>query len=283
MSQEIQVQEGFNVIKLENVDKDILNFSKEVDSTFIQLHFCLSESGKLHFGPHYVIEVKSENSLLLYNPNQKLPINLSLQPKTKYVIFIVSIKVFHSFFSQVAEIIPFLDEENKDKKYYLDKPLTPSEILVLNQLFNDHNNNSLSALYVKGKVYELLSLYFNRNQDNDQACPFLDNEDNVEKIKKAKQIIIENISEPPTLQELADTIGLTLSKLKDGFKHIYGESVFNFLLDYKLEYARKMLLSKKHNVSEISLQIGYSTPSHFISAFKKKYGTTPKQYIMSIS
>ena len=106
---------------------------------------------------------------------------------------------------------------------------------------------------------------------------------NVEKIKKAKQIIIENISEPPTLQELADTIGLTLSKLKDGFKHIYGESVFNFLLDYKLEYARKMLLSKKHNVSEISLQIGYSTPSHFISAFKKKYGTTPKQYIMSIS
>ena len=283
MSQEIQVQDGFNVIKLENVDKDILNFSKEVDSTFIQLHFCLSEIGKLHFGPHYAIEVKSENSLLLYNPNQNLPINLSLQPKTKYVIFVVSIKVFHSFFSQVAEIIPFLDEENKDKKYYLDKPLTPSEILVLNQLFNDHNSNSLSSLYIKGKVYELLSLYFNRNQENDEACPFLDNEDNVEKIKKAKQIIIENISEPPTLQELADTIGLTLSKLKEGFKHIYGESVFNFLLDYKLEYARKMLLTKKHNVSEISLQIGYSTPSHFISAFKKKYGTTPKQYIMSIS
>ena len=154
---------------------------------------------------------------------------------------------------------------------------------MLNQLFNDQNSNSLSSLYVKGKVYELLSLYFNRSQENDQACPFLDNEDNVEKIKKAKQIIIENISEPPTLQELADTIGLTLSKLKEGFKHIYGESVFNFLLDYKLEYARKMLLSKKHNVSEISLLIGYSTPSHFISAFKKKYGTTPKQYIMSVS
>ena len=283
MSEEIQVQDGFNVIKLENVDKDILNFSKEVDSTFIQLHFCLSEVGKLHFGPHYAIEVKAENSLLLYNPNQNLPINLSLQPKTKYVIFVVSIKVFHSFFSQVAELIHFLDEENKDKKYYLDKPLTPSEILVLNQLFNDQNSNSLSSLYVKGKVYELLSLYFNRSQENDQACPFLDDEDNVEKIKKAKQIIIENISEPPTLQELADTIGLTLSKLKEGFKHIYGESVFNFLLDYKLEYARKMLLSKKHNVSEISLLIGYSTPSHFISAFKKKYGTTPKQYIMSVS
>lgn len=283
MSEETQVQNGFNVIKLENIDKDVLKYSKEVDSTFIQLHFCLSELGKLHFGPHYAIDVKEGNSLLLYNPNQNLPINLSLQPKTKYVVFIVSIKVFHSFFSQVAEIIPFLDEENKGKKYYLDKPLTPSEVLVLNQLFKDQNGNSLSELYIKGKVYELLSLYFNRSQDNDQACPFLDNEENVEKIKKAKQIIIENISEPPSLQELANTIGLSLSKLKEGFKHIYGESVFNFLLDYKLEYARKILLSKKYNVSEISLQVGYSTPSHFISAFKKKYGTTPKQYIMSIS
>ena len=283
MSQEIQVQEGFNIIKLENVDKDVLNYSKEVDSTFIQLHFCLSELGKLHFGPHYAIDVKEGNSLLLYNPNQNLPINLSLQPKAKYVVFIVSIKVFHSFFSQVAELIPFLDEENKGKKYYLDKSLTPSEVLVLNQLFKDQNSNSLSELYVKGKVYELLSLYFNKSQDSDQACPFLDNEENVEKIKKAKQIIIDNISEPPSLQELANTIGLSLSKLKEGFKHIYGESVFNFLLDYKLEYARKMLLSRKHNVSEISLQIGYSTPSHFISAFKKKYGTTPKQYIMSVS
>lgn len=90
------------------------------------------------------------------------------------------------------------------------------------------------------------------------------------------------MSDPPSLQELTEQVGLSLSKLNDGFKHIYGDSIFNFLLDYKLEYARKMLLSKKHNVSEISLQIGYSTASHFISAFKKKYGTTPKQYMMSI-
>lgn len=283
MNEEILIQEGFKVVKLENNDSDGLRYSREVDNTFIQLHFCLTGLGKLHFGPHYSIDVKEENSLLLYNPNQNLPINLSLDPKSKYVIFIVSIKVFHSFFSQVAELIHFLDDENKDKKYYLNKPLAPSEVLVLNQLFNEQHNNTLSSLYVKGKVYEVLSLYFNKNQDNDQACPFLDDEENVEKIKNAKQILIDNIAEPPSLQGLADAVGLSLSKLKEGFKHIYGESVFNFLLDYKLEFARKMLLSKKYNVSEISLQVGYSTSSHFIAAFKKKYGTTPKQYILSVS
>jgi len=125
-------------------------------------------------------------------------------------------------------------------------------------------------------------LYFSKNNKDQQSCPFLENEANVEKIKNAKQLVINNMDEPPSLQEIANEVGLSISKLKEGFKHIYGESVFNFLLDYKLEFARKQLLSKKYNVSEISLQVGYSTASHFIAAFKKKYGTTPKQYVMSI-
>ena len=284
MINEVVVQEGFNTIIIENESNEVIKFTKEVDNTYIQIHFCVNELGKLHYGPMYSIDVKENTSLLLYNPKQNLPINLSLQPKTKYIAFIVSIQVFHSFFSQVSGLIHFLDDENKDQKYYVNKDLSPSESLVVNQIISHSNEGSLAKLYIKGKVYELLSLYFNKNKENnDQACPFLDSEENVEKIKKAKQIVVDNLAEPPSLQEIADEIGLSVSKLKEGFKHIYGESVFNFLLDYKMEYARKMLLTKQFNVSEISLKVGYSTASHFIAAFKKKYGTTPKQYIMSIA
>ncbi len=282
MTKELIIEEGFNVVMLDNKSSEAIKFQKDVDSTFIQMHFCIKNNSSLQFGPHYSLNVKENNSLLLYNPNQNLPIYLNLKPNSKHVVLIISITVFHSFFSQVADLIHFLDDENKDKKYYLDKELTPSETLVLNQLFNCQMHDSLQELYAKAKVYELLSLYFNKNQDSEQCCPFLDDEENVDKIKNAKQIIIDNMAEPPSLQELAEQIGLTVAKLNDGFKHIYGDSIFNFLLDYKLEYARKMLLSKRHNVSEISLQVGYSTASHFISAFKKKYGTTPKQYMMSI-
>ena len=91
------------------------------------------------------------------------------------------------------------------------------------------------------------------------------------------------MSEPPSLQELADEIELSLKKLKEGFKQIYGDSVFSFLFDYKMEYARKLIEAGEHNVNEIGLKIGYSTASHFIAAFKKKYGTTPKKYLMSLS
>ena len=156
--------------------------------------------------------------------------------------------------------------------------------IVLNQLINFNLNPSTKSLYFKGKAYELLSLYFNRTGEADvEQCPFLVNEENVLKIRKAKDIILENMAEPPSLQRLADQVQLSLKKLKEGFKQLYGDSVYSFLLDHKMEVARKLLESGNHNVNEVGLRIGYSTSSHFIAAFKKKYGTTPKKYIMSLS
>jgi AraC-like DNA-binding protein len=137
-------------------------------------------------------------------------------------------------------------------------------------------------LYVKGKVYELIALYFNKTDNLAlEQCPFLVDEENVKRIRKAKDIILQRMTEPPSLPELAEEIGLSLRKLKEGFKQIYGDSVYSFLFDYKMEYARKMLESNQYNVNEVGLKVGYSTSSHFIAAFKKKYGTTPKKYLMS--
>ena len=91
------------------------------------------------------------------------------------------------------------------------------------------------------------------------------------------------MTDPPSLDELAREIGLSLKKLKDGFKQIYGDTVYAYLLDHKMDEARKMLESQKYNVNEVGLKLGYSTSSHFINAFKKKYGTTPKKYLGSVS
>ena len=151
--------------------------------------------------------------------------------------------------------------------------------VVLNQLMNFNIHSSLKGLYYKAKAYELMSLHFNQPEDADiEQCPFLADELNVQKIKKAKDIIIARMTEPPTLQELSTEINLPLKKLKDGFKQIYGEPVFTFLYDYKMEMACK-LLAEGNNVNEVGLKLGYSTSSHFIAAFKKKYGVTPKKYV----
>jgi len=283
--EETKVDDGFLVMTYKNDKSVAKSIAKEIDSDFIQFHFCLKGSSKFIFNEgRYALNIMEENSLLLYNPQRELPINLEINPNSWIVSALISIKKFHALFSQEADYISFLNEDNKDKKYYKDGVISPSMAIVLNQLINYSLNKSIKNLYFKGKAYELLSLYFNRNEEaNIEQCPFLADETNVIKIRKAKDIILSRMAEPPSLQELSDEIGLSLKKLKEGFKQIYGDSVFSFLLDHKMEVARKLLESGNDNVNEVGLKVGYSTASHFIAAFKKKYGTTPKKYLMSLS
>lgn len=283
--EEVLIEDGFYVLKIQNDGIHNQTVTREIDSSFIQFHFCLKGSAKFVFNEgRYALEVNEDNSLLLYNTQVDLPLNLVLNSNSWMVSIIMTIRKFHSLFSKEADYIPFLSGDNKDKKYYSQEAVSPAIAVVLSQVMNYNLHPSIKELYIKGKVYELISLYFNKSQDADvEQCPFLVDEDNVKRIRKAKEIIISRMAEPPSLQDLSEEIGLSLKKLKEGFKQIYGDSVYSFLFDYKMEYARKMLESGKHNVNEVGLKVGYSTSSHFIAAFKKKYSTTPKKYLMSLA
>ncbi|RNC92176.1 MAG: AraC family transcriptional regulator [Allomuricauda sp.] len=280
---EILVESGVYVLKIQNETRKSQNVTRDIDSSFIQFHFCLKGEGAFLFNNgSYKLNVTEESSLLLYNTQKDLPMDLELDPGSWLLSIIMTIQKFHALFSDEATYIPFLSAENQEKKYYAQEAINPSISVVLSQLMNYNLHPSIKSLYMKGKVYELISLYFNRVENTDlEQCPYLADEDNVRRIRNAKEIIIKRMAEPPTLPELAKEIGLSLKKLKEGFKQIYGDSVYGFLFDYKMEYARKMLEGGKHNVNEVGLRVGYSTASHFISSFKKKYGTTPKKYITS--
>jgi len=278
------IDKDFTVLYLKNESDEAIFAERTIDSTYIQFHFCLKGNGRFIFNEgRYALNIEEENSLLLYNPQRGLPIQVEVEPESWMLSIVISISKFHGLFSQEADYITFLSPENRDKKYYKDGKISPSMAIVLNQLVNYNLNEAIKNIYFKGKAYELLSLYFNRTEEADiEQCPYLADESNVQKIKKAKDIIIARMAEPPSLQELSDEIDLNLKKLKEGFKQIYGDSVFSFLFDYKMEVARKLLEDGNLNVNEIGLKIGYSTASHFIAAFKKKYGTTPKKYVTSL-
>lgn len=282
---EITLEKGFYVLHFQNESKDVEVFERDIDSTFIQMHFCIRGNSKFLFNNgNYSFDVLDNRCILLYNPQRTLPIHLEIQPKTTLISLLISIEKFHSLFSKESGYIPFLSNENSNRKYYDDAEIKPTVAIVLQQIINSNINSSIRELYVKGKVYELLSLHFQKDEATEgEYCPFLVDEDNVLKIRRAKEIIISRMAEPPSLQELANEIGLNLKKLKEGFKQIYGDTVYSFLFDYKMEHARRLLESNKFNVNEVGIQIGYSTASHFIAAFKKKFGTTPKKYVMSLN
>ncbi len=93
-----------------------------------------------------------------------------------------------------------------------------------------------------------------------------------------KNILYEHMINPPSITELAKTVGLNSTKLKKGFKLVYNNTIFGFLRDIRLERAKTLLFNEDMTIADIANQVGYSNPSKFSKAFKKnKYGLNPKE------
>ena len=275
-----EIEGGFNILNNTNEGNKKSHFKKEIDASYIQFHFMLEGKSTFIFNDGaYKMTVENGKYIVLYNPIKNLPINAVISEKSSLISILISIKKFHKLFSEDSNNIHFLKDENVNQKYYFENKISNPIFLVLNEIKRLDIKSSTKNLFLKAKVYELFSHLYNRNRDlNIEQCPFLTNEENFKKIKKAKDIIIENMTNPPSLVELSEEINLSLKKLKEGFKKIYGKPVYQFLIEYKMELAKKLLSDNNYNVNEVSLKLGYSTASHFITAFKNKYGLTPKSF-----
>lgn len=243
----------------------------------IHFYFCIEGSAVFAFGPQYSREIAKHKNYFFYNPEKNLPFQIRLAANTKMALMTISLQTLHKLF--VHDSLP-LNSENANRKFYDEREIPPSLLLVLNQLFTATLSDNAAPLYYEGKTLELLSLYFSDKKPDTETCPFLNDQEIVRKIKNAKEHLLNHMDTPPGLKALAKIVGLNEYQLKAGFKEIYGNSVFAFLLDHKLDHARVMLDTQKFQVNEVAYQTGYTNPSHFIAAFKKKFGVTPKKYLM---
>ncbi|GIL23660.1 MAG: AraC family transcriptional regulator [Bacteroidota bacterium] len=250
-----------------------------VTRNIIHFYFCVDGPAEFAFGPHYSRQIERQRNYFFYNPDADLPFVLKLAPGGRLVILSIMLERLHQLFTHDA--IPFLKPENVKTRFYDEREIPPQLYVVLNQLFTITLSANAEKLYYHGKILELLGLYFSEKKTNTESCPFLNDQQTVRKIKNAKEYLLQHMEAPPGLKELAKIAGLNEYQLKVGFKEIYGNTVFGYLLDHRLDHSRMLLDSARYQVNEVAYQIGYTNPSHFIAAFKKKFGITPKKYLMN--
>ncbi|WP_256441273.1 helix-turn-helix transcriptional regulator [Chitinophaga sp. HK235] len=66
-------------------------------------------------------------------------------------------------------------------------------------------------------------------------------------------------------------------KLKKGFKEMFGNTVFGYMNQVRMEKAKLLLLEGKNSIADISFTVGYKNPQHFTAAFKKHFGYLPSE------
>ncbi|NDJ17451.1 helix-turn-helix domain-containing protein [Myxacorys almedinensis] len=160
--------------------------------------------------------------------------------------------------------------------------LTPGMESILWQIVRCGHQGVLKRLYLEGKALELMSLVLEQEseiQTGQRAVKSL-NAGTLERIHYAKTLLLLDVQAPPSLPELARQAKLNEYTLKRGFKQVFGTPVFVYLHQYRLEQARHLLEQGHLSVSEVMTAVGLSDRQYFAASFRKKFGFSPREYLM---
>lgn len=152
--------------------------------------------------------------------------------------------------------------------------------------FIEHIFNELYAVpegikrpYFKVKILELLlCLEALELREETEERPYF-YKTQVEKVKAIRKFLEEHMEESFTQEEVSGRFGIALTPMKKCFKSVYGMSIGNWLLQYRMNQAAELLLrEKKKSVAEIAGKVGYDSPSKFALAFRRVMGMSPTEY-----
>lgn len=156
--------------------------------------------------------------------------------------------------------------------------------LVLETLLSHNYTGSHANIFINAQsqmllLYSLECMVGEKEVEGFQ-CKFLANEADREKIVHAREILLQHIGEPLTIRELSRKVAINECYLKKGFKEMFGTTIFDFYQGQRMEHARYLLYEKGLSVTEVSLMLGYSSISHFSTAFKKHTGLKPCELLL---
>lgn len=98
------------------------------------------------------------------------------------------------------------------------------------------------------------------------------------KLFLAREIVEKSYVDPPTIKNLSKMIGLNEQKLKTGFKRLFDSTIYQCIIDRRMEAARGLLKEDELTVKETAFRVGYSNPNAFSNAFHKRYGVRPGDF-----
>jgi AraC family transcriptional regulator, exoenzyme S synthesis regulatory protein ExsA len=138
--------------------------------------------------------------------------------------------------------------------------------------------SSIHNSITRAKLFELLHLLSisPRGEEFIRAILSLKNQEK----RSIREFMLSNFSKPLTVEDYAYLTGRSLSTFVRDFKRLFQISPKQWLMEQRLEKARKLLSINNTSVSDVAYDSGYENISHFIKAFHKKFNISPKQYLI---
>lgn len=164
-----------------------------------------------------------------------------------------------------------------------DDRITATIEATIRQILQCNYNDCAKSLYQEGKILELVAAFANEMMDqNSVAVKGELSRTDSETLLRVRRQIDEGFLEPVTIAELSKQHFMCESKLREIFRKHYGITIYQYMLNRRMEHACELLSAPDAQVKDIAGLVGYSNISHFSDAFRKKFGCTPSEYKRSL-
>ena len=160
--------------------------------------------------------------------------------------------------------------------FFLHETMTREMERTLKQLSQINETTPLPALLYQTRAQELIYYLFTRLFSRKTGITLSINQEDVKKIYQVRASILADLSAPPKLSELARHIGMSSTKMKQLFRQIFGDSIYNYFQVERMNEAAQLL--RDFSVSQVGYRIGFSNLSHFTRLFEKHHQMKPKRY-----
>ncbi len=185
---------------------------------------------------------------------------------------------FNSAYEYMPSVLrPLFTKETSKLRHSL--PISPDINQALHMLMGSNYTGMLRDRFIEAKVMELICLVIKSLKQQNQEVSLRKIETRqTEMLEQARTWLVEDLSSPPSIDELARKVGLGKAALLDMFKQVYGVTLRHYLLQIRMNKAKILLEDNNLHVNQIAWQLGYGYACNFATAFKGYYGLTPNVY-----
>ena len=167
---------------------------------------------------------------------------------------------------------------NPTASYFYHEPMVPEIEHQLRKLTRINEHDTLGRFHCRIQVLELLYLFFHRLARREEHDRQPVGNTDMEQLFAIRREILQDLSQPPSLPQLARIHHLSETRMKQLFKQVFGDTIYNYYQRARMEEAAFLLRQSDQNVTDVGYALGFSNLSHFSRLFKRYYAVNPKEY-----
>ncbi len=156
-------------------------------------------------------------------------------------------------------------------------PLTSRMTQVIEDMMKPPYSRHLRHIHAEARALDLMCMMLDllTNQEIPKGTAIKLRSSDIEALNAVRDYLRSVYAMPPRVPDLARRFGLNRTKLAEGFKHLFGETIFDYIQRLRMERARELLLDTDWSIANIAEVVGYERQSSFSAAFRAQFGIAP--------